>query len=360
MAIALILAACDAGPPDVVETVEGTAGRADGVIVTFDVIVEGALPQGTPLDGEGLQVSISGRDTTSGLFSRGVVVDEKGLSFSNATSSKPGPFTCEASTCAARLHGYLAGVLGDALEYSIRTAYAPDWDGSSPPDFRLELVETRDTPVNHTTYQVSMPHDGSLVGAVVDLSAISTFSGSPPLGWFGVTYAEVWHSAADQPLFRCVVEGCPNATEILFANDVGGAPSGPARVDGWLAAESDPTYTIVAETGSVNAVTERTSKVVNEYRVTIDHPSRDPGLPLLVDLSWAGEEFDEFMIDDIYAANPLDATAHLAEACLESRCSFVVQRTPPGQITDRSPSGLSVTVVPWESEIGELTISIED
>lgn len=42
---------------------------------------------------------------------------------------------------------------------------------------------------------------------------------------------------------------------------------------------------------------------------TIDYSSRDMGLPLMVDLDWAGDGFDDFFIDDDYAANRLRSAA---------------------------------------------------
>ena len=359
MAAALVLAACDGGPADVVEQLEGRAGNA-GVILTFDIVVSGALPQGTPLDGWGLRASVSARDTSSGLFSRGVVVDEEGFSFENATTRDPGPFKCDESTCRARLHGFLAGVPGDVLEYSIRAAYAPDWDGSSPPGFRIDVVQVREVPVRELFYWVPVGEGDGLVGAVVQLDAERPV-GDPPLGWFDVQHAEVWRPASQSPRFECLAGGCEQAREVVFANDVGGALSGPMRVNGWLAGETDPTLTVTNETHRDGAVVETASSVLDEYGVTIDHPSRDLSLPLLVDLEWAGGEFDQFRIDGEYAANRLRATAMVNEKCRGTSCSFLVGRTSNPSLTEHPPAELIVTVVPWTSETDpEISISITD
>ena len=359
MAAALLLAACDRGPEDVVEQVEGQAGNA-GVILTFDIVVAGALPQGTPLGGWGLRASVSARDTSSGLFSGGVVVDEQGFSFENATTGDPGPFKCDESLCRARLHGFLAGVPGDALEYSLRATYAPDWDGSSPPGFRIDVVQVREVPVRELFYRVPVSIGDGLVGAVVQLDAERPVE-DQPLGWLDVQYAEVWRPDSQSPRFECLADGCEQAREVMFVNDVGGAPSGPMSVRGWLAGETDPALTVTNESRRDGAVVETASSVLDEYRVTVDRPSRDLNLPLLVDLEWAGGEFDQFLIDGEYGANRLQATAFLAEKCLGATCSFLVGRTSNPSLTEHPPAELIVTVVPWTSETDpEISISITD
>jgi hypothetical protein len=359
IAAALVLAACDRGPEDIVEQAGGRADNS-GVILTFDIVVAGALPQGTPMDGSGLRAAVSARDTSSGLFSRGVVVDEEGFSFENATSWSPGPFKCDESTCRARLHGFLAGVPGEILEYSIRAAYAPDWDGSSPPGFRIDVVQVREGPVRELFYWVPVNEGDGLVGAVVQLDA-ETPVGDPPLGWFDVQYAEVWRPASQSPRFDCLADGCEQAKEVVFANDVGGAPTGPMRVKGWLSGETDPTLTVTNETHRDGVVVETALSVLDEYRVTIDHPFRDLSLPLLVDIEWAGGEFDQFRIDDEYAANRLRVTAMLAETCRGTSCTFLVGRTSNPSLTEHPPSELIVTVVPWTSETDkQISISITD
>lgn len=359
VAVVVGLTACDDGPADVVEVLDGTADGA-GVILTFDVVVDGPLPEGTPLDGLGLRVSVSARDASTGLFSPGRVVDELGFAFDNATVRRPGPFGCNESGCRARLYGFVPGVTGDTLEYSISADYAPDWDGSSPPDFRIDLVEAREAPVRELFYTVPVGETNELVGAVVQLAATDPVV-DPPLGWFGVPSAEIWQPSDASPAFACLADGCAEDLEVVFANDVGGAPAlGPTRVEGWFAAEADPVLTVTNQTRRDGAVTETSTSVVDEYRVTIEYPSRDPGLPLMVDLMWTSDEFDQFFIDDDYAANRLRATAILAGRCRGTYCSFRVGRIEPSP--NGSPSSeLTVTVLPWESETDpDILISITD
>lgn len=349
LTVAVLLAACDDGPSDVIEQVKGSADR-DGAILTFDVVVDGALRKGTPLGGQGLRASVSARDVSSGLYSSGPVVDVEGFAFESATNGEPGPFECDATSCRARLHGLLAGVDGEALEYSIRVAYAPDWDGSSPPDFSIDFVDVLETPVRKLVYSIpGIEDDHGLVGAVVQLE-IDQPATRPAIGWFDVDYAELWRPSDTDPAFGCRANGCEQTREVLLGNDVGGAPSGPMRIEGWVAAETEPALTVTDQTRRESQVTATASSVVDEYQVTIEYPSRVAALPLLVDLEWTGDEFDEFFIDGEYAANRLRATSILANKCREASCSFLVGRTSNPSLTDHPPSGLTVIVEPWESD----------
>lgn len=346
--VALVLAAivgltgCDQGPADVEQVLEGSVVGA-GVVLSFDVVVEGALPEGTPLDGVGLRVSVVAQDPSSGGFSSGRVVDEAGFAFDNATVRNPGPFDCDGASCRARLTGFVPGVPGDALVYSIRVTYAPDWDGSSPPDFRIDLVEEREAPVSKVSYAVPLDGRNQLAGAVVQLAAQPPIV-DPPIGWLNVRNASIWWPSSPSPAFACIADGCDEASEVVFVNDVSGA-----TVEGWLATEADPVMTIVDRTHSDGAVTETAGSVVDEYRVTIDYSSRDVGLPLMVDLEWAGDESDGFVIGDDYAANRWQATEFVADRCGRTSCGFRVARTNPAPNAG-PPSALIVTVLPWESE----------
>jgi hypothetical protein len=122
------------------------------------------------------------------------------------------------------------------------------------------------------------------------------------------------------------------------------------RIEGWIAAEIEPALTVTDQTRRESQVTATASSVVDEYQVAIEYPSRDAALPLLVDLEWTGNEFDEFFIDGQYAANRLQATTILANKCREASCSFLVGRTSNPSLTENSPSGLTVTVKPWEGD----------
>ena len=360
LTLAVLLAACDDGPSDVIEQVQGSAGRG-GVILTFDVVVDGALPKGTPLGGHGLRASVSARDVSSELYYSGALIDVEGFSFDNATSGEPGPFNCDATSCRARLLGLLAGVDGEALEYSIRVAYAPDWDGSSPPDFSIDLVDVLETPVKKLVYSIpGIEDDRGLVGAVVQL-VIDQPVTHPPLGWFHVDYAELWRPSDTGPAFGCRANGCEQTREVLFGNDVGGAPSGPMRIEGWFAAETEPALTVTDQTRRESQATATASSVVDEYQVRIEYPSRDATLPLLVDLDWTGDEFDEFFIDGEYAANRLRATSILSNKCRETSCSFLVGRTSNPSLTDHPPSELTVIVEPWNRDPDpDISIAITD
>jgi hypothetical protein len=360
LTVTALLAACDDGPSDVIEQVQGSAGRG-GAILTFDVVVDGALPKGTPLDGHGLRASVSARDVSSELYSSGALIDSEGFSFDNATSGEPGPFNCDATSCRARLLGLLAGVDGEALEYSIRVAYAPDWDGSSPPDFSIDLVDVLEKPVKKLVYSIpGIEDDHGLVGAVVQLEIDRPVTHSP-LGWFKLDYAELWRPSDTDPAFGCRANGCEQAREVVFANDVGGSPSGPMRIEGWLAATTEPALAVIDQTTHEGSVTATASSVVDQYQVKIEYPSRDAALPLLVDLEWTGDEFDEFFIDGEYAANRLRATSILANKCRETSCSFLMGRTSNPSLTDHPPSGLTVIVEPWNSDPDpDISIAITD
>lgn len=360
LTLAVLLAACDDGPSDVIEQVQGLASPG-GAILTFDVVVDGALPTGTPLGGHGLRASVSARDVSSEVNSSGPVIDVEGFSFDNATSGEPGPFNCDATSCRARLLGLLAGVDGEALEYSIRVAYAPDWDGSTPPDFSIDLVDVLETPVRKLVYSIpGVEDDHGLVGAVVQLDIDQPFT-HPPLGWFDIHHAEIWRPSDTDPAFGCRANGCEQTSEVLFGNDVGGAPSGPLRIEGWVAAEIEPALTVTDQTRRESQITATASSVVDEYQVAVEYPSRDARLPLLVDLEWTGDEFDEFFIDGEYAANRLRATSILSNKCREASCSFLVGRTSNQSLADHPPSELTVIVEPWDSDPDpDISIAITD
>lgn len=347
----------DGGPSPVEEEVGGATDR-DGVILTFDVLVLGDLPEGTPLEGRGVEVRVFARDTSSGGFSSGVVIDDEGQLFHDATDRAPGPFSCDESTCRARMRGLLAGVPGEALEYSIRATYVPDRGDPSPPELRIEVTQVRAVPVKRLSYEAPLTEDSDLIGAMVQLSAERAVA-DPPFGWFEVQYAEVWQPDKDSLPFGCLAYGCEQATEVLFSSGDKGLPASFILVKGWLAGENAPILTVMNQTRSAGAVTVTASSVVDEYRVTIDHPSRDIKLPLLVDLRWAGEEFGQFRIDGTSVVGPLSATAFLADICRGTSCSFAVGPMSSPTSVENTPSELIVTVIPWETETdSEISILI--
>lgn len=361
MAVFLVVMAIifveDGGPSPVEEEVSGTTDR-DGVILTFDVVVLGDLP-GPSRSVRGVEVGVSARDTSSGGFSSGVVIDDEGRLFHGATDWEPGPFSCDESTCRARMRGLLAGVQGEALGYSIRATYVPDRGDPSPPELQIDVIQVRAVPVGRPFYMLPLAEEWGLIGAVVQLSTERAVA-DPPSGWFEVLHAEVWQPDQDSLPFACLAYGCEQATEVLFSSGYSGLPSSFIKVKGWLAGENDPVLTVINQTSSADAMTVTAPLVVDEYQVTIDHPSRDMSLPLLVDLKWAGEEFGRFRIDGT-SVGGISATAFLADICRGTSCSFAVGRRPTHASAEHTPSELIVTVIPWESETdSEISILISE